>query len=373
MLLKNQTSSIISTYTADVSGVCSALFEFGGMCIMHDASGCNSTYNTHDEPRWYDTDSLVFISGLSEMEAIMGDDSKLINDITETALELSPKFIAIAGTPIPTMIGTDLNAIAAEVQKNTEIPAFAIHSTGMSSYIYGASCAFKKIVELFAEGSEKTQNLSVNVLGTTPLDFSVNGYVEDMYQYLEKNGFEIIAKLGMGGSFESLKRIGTAHVNLVVSSCGLEAAKFLEQKFGIPYVIGTLVGEKLSAKLITTLKQAAKKEKNLKVYSSHSGSDTFIIAESVIANSLSEYTLENYGYPLTVICPPDTAVECGYNHIIEGENQLREILLNAKKVIADPMFLPICPQSAEFTAFGHEAFSGRIYRDNIPNLMKNLK
>ena len=51
---------------------------------MHDASGCNSTYNTHDEPRWYDFDSMVYISGLSEMEAIMGDfDETDINRTSE--------------------------------------------------------------------------------------------------------------------------------------------------------------------------------------------------------------------------------------------------------------------------------------------------
>ena len=93
MLLKNQASSIISTYTADVSGVCSALFDFGGMCVMHDASGCNSTYSTHDEARWYDFDSLVYISALTEMDAIMGNDQKLINDITRAASDLSPNFV----------------------------------------------------------------------------------------------------------------------------------------------------------------------------------------------------------------------------------------------------------------------------------------
>ena len=63
---------MISTYAADVSGVCSALYEMGGMTVMHDASGCNSTYHTHDEPRWYDSESLVFISGLSEMSIARG-------------------------------------------------------------------------------------------------------------------------------------------------------------------------------------------------------------------------------------------------------------------------------------------------------------
>ena len=31
-----QTQAFLSTYTADVSGVCSALFELGGMTVMHD-------------------------------------------------------------------------------------------------------------------------------------------------------------------------------------------------------------------------------------------------------------------------------------------------------------------------------------------------
>ena len=107
-----QTARIISTYSADTFGVCSALFEMGGMVVMHDASGCNSTYTTHDEPRWYDMDSMVYISGLSEMEAIMGDDEKLIGDIAEAANALKPKFIAVAGTPIPAMTGFDFTAVA---------------------------------------------------------------------------------------------------------------------------------------------------------------------------------------------------------------------------------------------------------------------
>ena len=87
-----QTSRIISTYSADVFGVCSALFELGGMTVMHDASGCNSTYTTHDEPRWYDMDSMVYISALTELEAVMGDDEKLTRDILGAARELQPRF-----------------------------------------------------------------------------------------------------------------------------------------------------------------------------------------------------------------------------------------------------------------------------------------
>ena len=72
-------------YTADASGVCSALFELGGMIVMHDPSGCNSTYNTHDETRWYDKDSLIYITGLTEIDAIMGNDKKVVEDVSDAA------------------------------------------------------------------------------------------------------------------------------------------------------------------------------------------------------------------------------------------------------------------------------------------------
>ena len=121
-----QSYKIIPVYTADVSGVCSALYELGGMVVMHDPSGCNSTYNTHDEIRWYDQDSLIYISGLTEIDAVMGNDAKFIHDIEETARELKPRFIALAGSPIPFMNGTDFPAIAQVIETETGIPAFAI-------------------------------------------------------------------------------------------------------------------------------------------------------------------------------------------------------------------------------------------------------
>jgi nitrogenase molybdenum-iron protein alpha/beta subunit len=224
-----QTARIISTYSADTFGVCSALFELGGMVVMHDASGCNSTYTTHDEPRWYDMDSMVYISGLSEMEAIMGDDEKLIGDIVDAAENLQPKFIAIAGTPIPTMTGFDYTAVAELVEERTGIPAFGFPTTGMNTYVFGASMAFAGIARRFVKRNvEKTTHLSANILGVTPLDFSVNGSDRSMKEFLEKAGFEVISSWAMGSSLEELAEAGGASVNLVVSSTGIEAARALK-------------------------------------------------------------------------------------------------------------------------------------------------
>ncbi|MGN0205033.1 MAG: nitrogenase component 1, partial [Coprococcus sp.] len=144
-----QAYRIIPIYTADVSGVCSALYELGGMTVMHDPSGCNSTYNTHDEIRWYDQDSLIFISGLSEIDAIMGNDDKFVHDTAKAAHELKPKFIALASSPIPFLNGTDFPALAEILEDETGIPAFAVPTNGMHDYVYGAGMALAEIAKRF--------------------------------------------------------------------------------------------------------------------------------------------------------------------------------------------------------------------------------
>ena len=85
-----QTARIISIHAADTSGVCSMLYELGGMVVVHDASGCNSTYSTHDEPRWYRQDSMIYISALTETDAILGNDEKLIGDVVSAAKGSTP-------------------------------------------------------------------------------------------------------------------------------------------------------------------------------------------------------------------------------------------------------------------------------------------
>ena len=140
----------IPVYTGDVSGVCSALFELGGMVVMHDPSGCNSTYNTHDEIRWYDHDSLIFLSGLNDTDAMLGNDEKLIRDITEAARIYSPSFIAIANSPIPYIVGMDFDAITRIIEKETGIPSFYISTNGMHDYTRGAGLAFLQIAKRFA-------------------------------------------------------------------------------------------------------------------------------------------------------------------------------------------------------------------------------
>lgn len=374
MLLMKQTARIISTYAADVSGVCSALYELGGMTVMHDASGCNSTYNTHDEPRWYDMDSMVYISALSEMEAVMGDDRKLVDDIVSVAKELNPGFIAVAGTPIPMVIGTDFEAVAAMIEKESGIPTMGFPTNGMHSYLSGASMAFAGLARRFCLGeTKKTEALSANILGLTPLDFSVNGSAQDIKALLEQNGIEVVSSWAMGSSLEELQRAGAAHVNLVVSHAGLETAKLLKERFGTPYVAGVPVGREFSSLVVQTLRSAAKTGENAVAYPKKARGhfDGVIIGESVMAHSLAAAAALERAKNLRVLCPLEAEKELlGADSLhIHDETDIAECLAGERLIVADPLYKPICPKDAVFVPLAHEAFSGRIFRRDIPDLI----
>ena len=401
MFMKEAVSRI-STYSADTFGVCSALYELGGMVVIHDPSGCNSTYATHDEPRWYDQDSLIFISGLTEMDAIMGNDDKLIDDVVAAAGEFSPKFIVILRTPVPLMMGTDMEAIAAEIEGRTGIMTMAAPTNNMNLYDQGVSWAMKMLAERIVRVREAEKRagamccswqpefaacggagrsarpLSVNVLGLTPLDFSVNGSAKSIRRFLCRSGFSVCSTWAMGSSLEEIAGAAAADINLVVSASAIEAAKVLKERFSQPFVVAVPIGPFMQEQIAAAIRRAHKENKDMYACADcRAGgdeADTVIIGESVYAASLAA-AMEHEGRRVQVYCPlsPGEGVLVWRDCLVSSEGELRSRLAAwPGTIIADPLYKPICPDSARFIPLGHTAFSGRLYQGKIPNLIDDF-
>lgn len=373
-LYMRQAYRIIPIYTSDVSGVCSALYELGGMVVIHDPSGCNSTYNTHDEIRWYNQDSLIFISGLTEIDAVMGNDEKFLSDIKEAAGELHPKFIALVSSPIPFMNGTDFPALAKVLETETGIPAFAVPTNGMHDYVYGAGKALEEIARRFVSeqmedrnGSERT----VNLLGATPLDFGPISKVEELKKNLEQYGWKVISTWAMEDSLEDLAQAGKAEMNLVISSVGLRAAKMLKEKYGTPYVIGTPYkeyAERISEALEKRIQIPAIEDRRRENLQGTGNSEKIItlIGEPVTIGSLAAIIERRHHYKTRILCPLENAEGLLGEHDLKicGEEEMENALKNAQIVVADPLYRPICPIECEFYERAHIAFSGRMFLKN---------
>lgn len=432
-----QTHVFTSTYTADVSGVCSALYELGGMTVIHDPSGCNSTYSTHDEPRWFDTDSLMFVSGLDEMTAVLGDDNVLIDDVTHAVRDLKPRFVTLCSGSIPHIIAFDCKGVAHLLEKRTGVPMLPVATTGNRSYVAGVGAALTEWVKRFADPSENPYRVgssgspdcsantlegaagpdaggatpsdafSVNLLGVTPLDFSINGNVDAMRKVFEDADIPVNCCAAMGESFDSLRHIFRASVNVVVSSCGRRLARYMEQTAGIPYVEGTPIGAYGAARLPELAKEAYKKKRaslsgasgSAELPSSRGASGSLrmlltkkkgdsegiclwkgnpaherwdvpdgqilIIGEEIFAQSLAAAINQlapgcRHGLQAFAVWPD---VDHGF-----PEDVLAELIRKSRYIIGDPLYRTIPHDSKQntFVDFPHEAYSGRIFRDRIP-------
>ena len=389
-----RTNRILPVYAADISGICSALYELGGMTVMHDASGCNSTYTTHDEPRWYSMDSMVYISALSELEAVMGDDEKLVRDIVDAALNLCPAFICMGGTPIPMMMGTDFKGIARMIENKTGIPTFGIATNGMHSYVRGAGEALRWIVKRFCPPgikADRSAALKVNILGVTPLDFSLTGNTARLKDFLRSHGMETVGCWAMESGLDELRLAGLADVNLVVSAVGLPAAAELKKMYGTPWVVGTPVGRRTSGRLAECIRQAARTGENQSLFDGAgyvpswdaaacirpdlgladlpedlSGKKVLIIGEQVIAGSLRCCLREEWGADqVTVLCPTEgeKALALEGDIIDWDEDEVIRAIAESTVVVADPLYRQVCPahRNIVFVDFPHEACSGRMY------------
>lgn len=439
-----QTHVFTSTYTADVSGVCSALYELGGMTVIHDPSGCNSTYSTHDEPRWFDTDSLMFVSGLDEMTAVLGDDNVLIDDVTHAVRDLKPRFVTLCSGSIPHIIAFDCKGVAHLLEKRTGVPMLPVATTGNRSYVAGVGAALTEWVKRFANPLESpyrvgssgspdcsaytlegaagpeccavkklngaadpgacgNESFSVNLLGVTPLDFSINGNVDAMRKVFEDAGIPVNCCAAMGESFDSLRHIFRASVNMVVSSCGRRLARYMEQTAGIPYVEGTPIGAYGAVRLPELAKEAYEKKRASLEEDSHGALDgtsdslrmllkkkkgdsegiclwkgnpaherwdvpdgqILIIEEEIFAQSLAAAINQltpdfRHGLQAFAVWPD---VDHGF-----PEDVLAELIRKSRYIIGDPLYRTIPHDSTQntFVDFPHEAYSGRIFRDQIP-------
>ena len=240
----------------DYSGAASALFDLGGIAVMHDASGCTGNYTGYDEPRWLGSRTAVYCSGLRRMDAVLGNDEKYIRRTVRAAKELDPSVICLLGSPVPILIGADLQGMAREIEEETGIPSFGFGTSGQGYYDKGASDVFLALTKRFcrldsadllkekrSSGAAGKEALRVNLLGMLPLDFGNQGNIEEISTFLEANGMEILANYAYGLKLDRIRRAALADWNLVMSRSGLKLAEYMEAKFGIPYFCGVPAGD----------------------------------------------------------------------------------------------------------------------------------
>ena len=248
----------LSPFSPDISGAVSVLFELGGMLVILDAGGCAGNVCGFDEPRWFSQRSAVFSAGLRDMDAILGRDDKLMEKIGDALESVDADFIGLIGTPVPSVIGTDFQALKRMAEKRFGLPAVTIDANGMETYEKGQEKAYLAVLKLCEEAREnpdspagklfvgrEEMNFRAGILGATPLDLPAADSAALLSRRLEERGEGKSISLGYGSGLAAFGALPAAEKNIVISPSALAAAEYLQKKYGTPYECGFFPEQKV--------------------------------------------------------------------------------------------------------------------------------
>lgn len=326
---------VLPNLTPDLGGAASMLLELGGMAVFHDAAGCCENYAAFDEPRLIQGGQMIYSSSLLQMDAVLGNDEPLISGVVQAAEQLKPRFIALLGTPVPSVTGMDLEGMAAEIEAQTGISSFAVPTGGFASYTQGAGEALCRLLKRFARVDAAVPKTGVNLLGVTPLDFDER-LLERIKRTLASLGKQVRSVLCLGASMQDVISAPMAEENIVVSAAGLKAARFLQEAFGMSYdVYVPLQQEHFEA-------------------GSERDTSCLVIGEEMMARALSEALSARRGWRTSFLSDAVSEQE------IEQAAQQKDV------VVADPLIRPLVPPSARFIDCPHRALSAHLFEDRSP-------
>lgn len=235
-------SLYLPPFAGDYSGACSVLFGLDCLTVIVDAGCCARNYVEYDETRWEGSRKAAFSAQLRTMDALMGDDSRIVEETASLARETGASCVALVGTPVPALVGMDLGGMAAEVEASCGIPAVGVSTTGFEAYDVGASQALTALLRAFCGDRPRTavrrgSRPSVNVLGATPQDFMTAAALQELEDGLREAGLSIGFSTAGAYGLDDVRAAGSADASVVVSASGLAAARWLEDRRGVPYVV----------------------------------------------------------------------------------------------------------------------------------------
>ncbi len=373
-------------FAPDYSGVCSVLFELGGIAVIHDGGGCTGNVCGYDEPRWYGSKSAVFSSTFREVEAILGSDEIMLGKLTDAVSEICPEFIAIIGTPAPMVIGTDYAAIARIVSKRTGIPAIVFDTTGINFYDHGQSLAFLELAKHFImDRANKDKAPQINILGATPLDFMNSAQITALKELIENAGFSRVCCWSTGASLEEIANAAASKLNIVVSPSGLRCARYLNERFNTPYIVTYPVGEYAYSRFKAALASFAQsgsladfshfRRSASRVYTSAKGKKVLVIHQQVLANAVRECLRSEFNADYVCVATffmLDSKIkEEGDSHLVEEDDIVQLTRRhNFDIIMGDPLYKDLLARECPiYINLPHYAASGELFSNIVPVLI----
>ena len=362
-------------FAPDASGASSVLYSLGGITVICDAGGCAGNICGFDEPRWLTEKSAIYSAGLRDMDAILGRDDRLVEKLKRTVTSVGAEnvsFAAIIGTPVPSVIATDYQALKRMCERRIGIRTLCIDTTGMELYDAGAEKAYMELFRSYLDtdapvpagaaayegpissAAIKDYTGYTGILGATPLDTGINEVKDFFSKALDTDK---LCCFCLGDGIDAIRQAGSMSRNIVIAPSALRLAEYLKQSFGTPYEIYYPGADLL---LAGALKNRDSDNSGLQLHDKR----VLIIHQHVLALSLAKL-IEAYG-PKSVKTASWFKLVPDMDGIhLHDEGDLTELInkFNPDIIISDRIIEPLVRASgsnALIIDMPHFAVSGRM-------------
>ncbi|MFV0441561.1 MAG: nitrogenase component 1 [Lachnospirales bacterium] len=209
----------------------SAVVEFG--CMGH------TVYARTFLSRMGANGSKLFSTHIRETDIALGDSSRLTKAIAEILEDKEVKTIFLLPSTVPEIIGTDMKALSMELSLDYPTIKFITFPTGSFNMTLneGIEKTLYTIVKELALQKNKSTTPTYNIVGSCADIYNYNADSIEIKRVLE-NTFDIKENctLTSNTSISSIENLAMAHINIVIREEGVKTAKYLEKKFGTPYI-----------------------------------------------------------------------------------------------------------------------------------------
>lgn len=275
----------------------------------------------------------MFTTHMSEDDVVMGDVTRLEDAIVELDKSYAPKVIFVVASSVTAVIGTDIKGVCRYMQNEVKAKLVAFEQGGFrGDYSIGLAETYKLLVRNLPKKDVAQEAGVYNIIGASAWRYRMASDIWEVKSLLDEAlGLSCNACLCYDTSVEELEDMGLAQVNIVLGNEGLAAAKYLQEKFGTPYVYAVPYGYNGTLSFLAQVGEAVGREPDSMVL-------LRLQTKEKSLSRLSLFTMMGNNKPKKAVVKGDYDLVQGVSAFLEqgGITVLHKMCAHSLKAIAEP-------------------------------------
>lgn len=275
----------------------------------------------------------MFTTHMSEEDVVMGDVTRLEDAIVELDKSYAPKVIFVVASSVTAVIGTDIKGVCRYMQNEVKAKLVAFEQGGFrGDYSIGLAETYKLLVRNLPKKDVAQEAGVYNIIGASAWRYRMASDIWEVKSLLDEAlGLSCNACLCCDTSVEELEDMGLAQVNIVLGNEGLAAAKYLQEKFGTPYVYAVPYGYNGTLSFLAQVGEAVGREPDSMVL-------LRLQTKEKSLSRLSLFAMMGNNKPRMAVVKGDYDMVQGVSAFLEqgGITVLHKMCAHSLKAIAEP-------------------------------------